>query len=109
MANRKMRTGCSFALPPSPAFTLPARTACRRISDGLAIPIRDNKPRQEVTRIQLTFSKIAHLRDRSLKIDEAFLIAYAAGKRWARNLFDNPWDGKVRAELREMGAQIGGS
>ncbi len=107
MANRKLRTRCPFAVPTTPAFTVPARTACRLISDGLAIPICDSKASRDVTRIQLTFSKIAHLRDRSLKIDEAFLIAYAAGERWARNLFDNAWDGRVRAEVRELVVRIG--
>src|SRR5260370_40484932 len=57
MANRKLRTRCPYARPTEPAFMVPARTACGLISDGLAVPIRDHKPSEEITRIQLTFSK----------------------------------------------------
>ncbi len=39
--------------------------------------------------LRLTFSKIAHLRDMSLRIDEEFLMAYALGDRRARAIIDD--------------------
>jgi hypothetical protein len=42
------------------------------------------------TALRLTFSKIAHLRDQSLRIDERFLLAYAQGDKRARAVMDDP-------------------
>lgn len=95
---KKRNTDCLRAVPATPAFSVPIKTAIAMVRDGLACFIHRN------TAVQLTFSKVTHLRDRSLKIDEAFLNAYAAGEKWARNLFDNAWDGKVRAETRTWSA-----
>ena len=90
---KKRNTDCPKAIPATPAFTVPVKTAIALVKDGLACFIHRN------TAVQLTFSKVTHLRDRSLRIDETFLIAYASGERWARNLFDDPagYDGKTDA------------
>ncbi len=42
------------------------------------------------TALRLTFSKIAHLRDQSLRIDERFLLAYVRGDKRARAIIDDP-------------------
>jgi hypothetical protein len=91
-ARKKLNTDCPRAKRAEPAFTVPIKLAVALVRDGLARFVDKNAA------IQLTFSKIAHLRDRSLKIDEAFLNAYAAGERWAKNLFDAGYDGKALAE-----------
>jgi hypothetical protein len=52
------------------------------------------------TALRLTFSKIAHLRDQSLRIDERFLLAYAQGDKRARAVMDDPtvgWSVRVPA------------
>jgi hypothetical protein len=43
------------------------------------------------TALRLTFSNFAHLRDYSLRIDEAFLINYAAGEKRERAAMDLGW------------------
>jgi hypothetical protein len=91
-AGKKRNTLCPKARPNEPAFRVPVKTAITLVTDGLAEFINRGKG------IRLTFSRLAHLRDRSLKIDEAFLIAYAAGEKWAHNLFAAAWDGKAQAE-----------
>ena len=91
-AGKKRNTICPKAKPSEPAFRVPVKTAITLVSDGLAKFINRGGA------VRLTFSTLSHLRDRSLKIDEDFLIAYAAGEKWARSLFDNAWDGKARAE-----------
>jgi|SRR5215831_9504074 len=91
-ARKKLNTDCPRAKRAEPAFTVPTKVAVALVRDGLARFVDKKKA------IQLTFSKIAYLRDRSLKIDEAFLNAYAAGERWAKNLFDAGYDGKALAE-----------
>lgn len=45
------------------------------------------------TALRLTFSKIAHLRDQSLRIDERFLMAYAQGDKRAKAIIDDPTAG----------------
>ncbi len=89
---KKRKTPCPFRQPTMPAYWLGERATNVLCRDGLAMPVGRFM-------VQLTFSRLAHLRDRSLKIDEAFLSAYAAGERWARNLFDDPagYDGKADA------------
>src|SRR5262249_50239711 len=100
-ARKKLNTFCPKAVRSEPAFRVPLRTAKALVTDGLAIWINRGKD------IRLSFSRLAQLRDRSVKIDEAFLNAYAAGERWARNLFDNAWDGKAQAtKLTWTPAQI---
>jgi len=92
-AGKKRNTLCPKARPNEPAFRVPVKTAITLVTDGLAEFINRGRA------IRLTFSRLAHLRDRSLKIDEAFLIAYAAGEKWAHNLFAAAWDGKAQAEI----------
>src|SRR5215472_7025384 len=91
-AGKKRNTLCPKARPNEPAFRVPVKTAITLVADGLAEFVNRGRA------IRLTFSRLAHLRDRSLKIDEAFLIAYASGEKWARNLFAPAWDGKAQAE-----------
>jgi len=91
-AGKKRNTLCPRAKLSEPAFRVPVKTAITLVTDGLAEFVNRGKA------IRLTFSRLAHLRDRSLKIDESFLNAYASGQKWARNLFDAAWDGKAVAE-----------
>jgi hypothetical protein len=98
LRGKKRNTECLRATPATPAFSVPIKTAIALVKDGLAGFIHRN------TAIQLTFAKIAHLRDRSLRIDENFLMAYAAGRKWARDLFENAWDGKAQAQRVEWTA-----
>lgn len=74
---------------------IPWKSALALVQDGLAIFAHEGKA------IQLTFSKLAQLRDRSLKIDEAMLIAYASGKRQARAVIDYGWTGFANVGLHE--------
>src|SRR5262249_27405199 len=91
-ARKKLNTDCPRAKRAEPAFIVPIKVAVALVRDDLARFVDKHAA------IQLTFSKIAHLRDRSLKIDQAFLNAYAAGERWAKNLFRAGYDGKAHAE-----------
>jgi hypothetical protein len=91
-SRKKLNTDCPRAKRAEPAFTIPIKVALTLVREGMARFVDKNAA------IQLTFSKIAHLRDRSLKIDEAFLNAYAAGEGWARRLFHAGYDGKAQAE-----------
>lgn len=68
---RRGKVLCSRAHPAEPAFEVPYKVALTMINHGLAGFINDYKA------IRLTFSKIAQLRDQSLKITEQVLIAYA--------------------------------
>jgi hypothetical protein len=49
------------------------------------------------TALRLTFSNFAHLRDYSLRIDEAFLINYAAGERREVAVIECGWSGYALA------------
>lgn len=69
---------CERATPAPAAFTVTFSQAVSLVRHGLAEFIL----RQ--TALRLMFSKIAHLRDRSLRIDEAFVMAYAQGDPQAR-------------------------
>lgn len=75
---------CERAQPTAPAFTVRFSQALALVRHGLA----DFINRQ--TALRLTFSKIAHLRDQSLRIDERFLLAYAQGDKRARAIIDDP-------------------
>jgi hypothetical protein len=75
---------CERAQPTAPAFTVRFNQALALVRNGLA----DFINRQ--TALRLTFSKIAHLRDQSLRIDERFLLAYAQGDKRARAVMDDP-------------------
>jgi hypothetical protein len=75
---------CERAQPSTPAFTVRFNQALALVRNGLA----DFINRQ--TALRLTFSKIAHLRDQSLRIDERFLLAYAQGDKRARAVMDDP-------------------
>ena len=74
------------------AFSIPLKIATGLITDGLAKPVNweDGKG---YTAIQLLFSRLAHLRDASCKIDEAMLIQYAEGRSRARAAVDDGWQG----------------
>ncbi len=74
---------CERAVPTVPAFTVKFTQALALVRHGLA----DFINRQ--TALRLTFSKIAHLRDQSLRIDENFLMAYAQGDKRARAIIDD--------------------
>jgi hypothetical protein len=74
---------CERAQPAVPAFTVKFNQALALVRHGLA----DFINRQ--TALRLTFSKIAHLRDQSLRIDERFLMAYARGDKRARAIMDD--------------------
>lgn len=65
------RVLCLRATPAEPAFHLTFTRAMAFVRHGLATFINRNQA------LRLTFSKIAQLRDHSLKIDESVLIAYA--------------------------------
>lgn len=74
---------CERAQPTLPAFTVKFTQALALVRQGLA----DFINRQ--TALRLTFSKVAYLRDRSLRIDERFLLAYAQGNQGARAIIDD--------------------
>ena len=80
---------CERATPAPPAFTLAFRDAITLVKDGLAV-FRDGN-----TCLQLNFSRIAHLRDASCKIDLAMLMAYAQGQPRARAAVDIGWGGPL--------------
>ncbi len=80
---------CERATPAPPAFMLAFRDAITLVKDGLAI-FRDGN-----TCLQLNFSRIAHLRDASCKIDLAILMAYADGQPRARAAVDISWGGPI--------------
>jgi hypothetical protein len=74
---------CERAAPAAPAFTVRFNQALALVRHGLA----DFINRQ--TALRLTFSKIAHLRDQSLRVDEKFLMAYVRGDKRARAVIDD--------------------
>jgi hypothetical protein len=78
LRGKKRNTPCMNMVPTTPAFHVPAKVALALVNDGLAVLVNGG------TAIQLLFSRLAHLRDASCKIDEAMLIAYAEGKKRAR-------------------------
>jgi len=80
---------CERATPAPPAFMLAFRDAITIVKDGLAV-FRDGN-----TCLQLNFSRIAHLRDASCKIDLAMLMAYAEGQPRARAAVDIGWGGPI--------------
>jgi len=80
---------CERGAPASPAFRLAFRDTITLVKDGLAI-FRDGN-----TCLQLNFSRIAHLRDASCKIDLAMLMAYADGQPRARAAVDIGWSGPI--------------
>lgn len=75
---------CERAQPAIPAFTVRFNQALALVRNGLA----DFINRQ--TALRLTFSRIAHLRDQSLRIDERFLMTYVQGDKRARAIIDDP-------------------
>jgi hypothetical protein len=92
---------CERALPTAPAFTVRFNQALALVRHGLA----DFINRQ--TALRLTFSKIGHLRDQSLRIDERFLLAYVEGDRRARAIIDNPTAGwSARPQAVRMPGEI---
>jgi len=80
---------CERATPAPPAFMLCFRDAITLVKDGLAV-FRDGN-----TCLQLNFSRLAHLRDASCKIDLAMLMAYAEGQPRARAAVDIGWGGPI--------------
>lgn len=88
-----------FATPAESAFSIPVKSAVALVKDGLALFVHSG------TAIQLTFSKLAQLRDVSLKIDEHMLMAYATGKKFARAAIDGGWEG-IRVESHDGVKQV---
>src|SRR5438270_1930693 len=79
LRGKKKNTPCPMLTATESAFSIPLKIATGLITDGLAKPVNweDGKG---YTAIQLLFSRLAHLRDASCKIDEAMLIQYAEGR-----------------------------
>jgi hypothetical protein len=74
---------CERAIAAEPAFTITFSQAMVLVRAGLAEFIL----RQ--TALRLKFSQIAYLRDQSLRIDEALVMAYAQGDKRARAIIDD--------------------
>lgn len=85
------KTECPLAVPAEPAFLVNMREALALIHNGLARFVNRS------TALCLTFSKIAQLRDRSLKIDEDFLMRYASGGKREHEIIDGPGDSWMRS------------
>lgn len=80
---RGRRPECERAFPAEPAYTVTFGQALALVRRGLAEFINQNSA------LRLTYSKIAHLRDQSLRIDEQFLLAYVDGEERARAIIDD--------------------
>ena len=78
---------CQFASPAEPAFLVKIPDAVRLVKNGLANFIHQNSA------VQLNYSRLAHLRDRSSKVDEHLIFDYASGLRYARVAIDLGWGG----------------
>ncbi len=76
---------CQLASPAEPAFLLKIPDAVRLVKNGLANFIHRNSA------VQLNYSRLAHLRDRSAKVDEQLVFDYAIGLRYARAAIDLGW------------------
>jgi hypothetical protein len=85
------KTECPLAVPAEPAFRVNLREALALVNTGLARFINQARA------LCLTFCKIAQLRDHSLKIDEDFLIRYAAGGKREREVIDGLGDSWMRS------------
>jgi hypothetical protein len=85
------KTECPLAVPAEPAFRVNMRDALALIHNGLARFVNRS------TALCLTFSKISQLRDRSLKVDENFLMRYAAGGKREREIIDGQGDSWMRS------------
>lgn len=94
---RRGKTLCERATPAVPAFVVTFKEAMTFVNHGLAQFINRN------TALRLTFSKIAQLRDRSLKVDEAFLMRYVEGGKSEREAIDGMGDSWMRSA--HMGAR----
>jgi hypothetical protein len=75
---------CQRAKPTRPAFTVRFNQAMTLVVRGLAEFINRR------TALRLTFSKVVHLRDRSLRVDERLLMDYAQGRAYAQAIIDDP-------------------
>ena len=84
---KKLRTPCMRLRTVEPAYTIPAKSAVLLVEDGLAEIVLDGSA------IRLLFSKFAHLRDASLRIDAEFLMRYATGDKRTRAAIQFGWDG----------------
>jgi len=82
---RGKRYECDRWIPAEPAFTLKIRDALTLVRHGLARFINRN------TAVQLTYSRLTQLRDRSCKVDERLILEYVAGSRLARAAVDLGW------------------
>lgn len=80
---RGKRPECERAIQAEPAYTVTFRQAVALVKKGLAEFIHQRSA------LRLTYSKIAHLRDQSLRIDEQFLLAYVDGEERARAIIDD--------------------
>lgn len=79
---------CERAEPANPAFVLRIKDAISLVKDGLASFINRN------TAVQLNYSKLAHLRDQSCKVDERLILEYLGGSRRARAAIELGWASK---------------
>jgi hypothetical protein len=92
---------CERAYLAPPAFTVQFRQALALINQGLAVFIHRNKA------LRLTFSKVAKLRDQSLKVDEQLLMDYAQGDKRARAIIEDPSAGwAVRTPVVEVSGEL---
>ncbi|HWX56675.1 MAG TPA: hypothetical protein VN176_18985 [Verrucomicrobiae bacterium] len=78
---------CERASPAEPAFLVKIADAVRLVKNGLASFVHQNSA------VQLNYSKLIHLRDRSSKVDERLVFDYAIGMRYARVAIDLGWGG----------------
>ena len=83
---------CQRQAPAEPAFTLTIAKALIFVRHGLAKFIDGNAA------LRLTFSRIAQLRDMSLKINERFLLKLVDGDPRAMAAIAWGWTGHVQAE-----------
>jgi hypothetical protein len=84
---RGRKPRCPLAEPATPAFTVTKNAAIRMVRLQMASFVNGS------TAIRLTFAKAIELRGGSVRIDEAFLLAYATGKRFAVEVIEgqNGW------------------
>jgi hypothetical protein len=76
---------CERASPAQPAFFVKFADAVRLVKNRLAKFIHHNSA------LQLKYSRLAHLRDASCKVDEHVVFDYAVGVRYARAIIDFGW------------------
>ena len=89
------RPECPLATPAEPAFGVKFRQALTLIYNGMAVFIHRNAA------LQLTFSELTDLRDRSSKADAQLILDFINGSTKARIALELAW-GIPPAILQEM-------